>query len=116
MDRSLPPDVDRRAAHPSRGGISLTGPQRDRGVVYAYASANPIFYLGLIDRLEDGERLRNVTSNHGTFEYSREEFYRLLPNIARSASFRVGSRTHPGQCRYVTGRPPAMMQQLTAPD
>jgi hypothetical protein len=115
-DRPHPPGVDPRAATPWRGGRDVTPAQAARGVVYAYATANPTFFRALIDRLEPGEKVRNITSNHGNFEYSKEEFLATLPDIAASASYRTGTTSAPGACRYVTGNPSPELRSLKAPD
>lgn len=96
--------------------MELSADQVARGVVIAYATANPTFYRSVIDRLQPGEKVRNVTSNHKWYEYTREAFERLLPRIAASDSYRKGSKTAPGKARYVTGRPPVAMKEMVAPD
>lgn len=114
LDRPNPVDVDPRASKPWQQQ-PVTEAQAARGVVFAYTTANPAFYRAVIDRLRPGEKVRNV-SNHGTYEYGREEFLATLPEIARTASYRTGTPSAPGSCRYTTGSPSAAMKVLLAPD
>jgi hypothetical protein len=57
-----------------------------------------------------------VTTNHDWYEYSRETFESLLPRIAASDPYQKGSETAPDKARYVTGRPPAAIKHMRAPD
>jgi hypothetical protein len=114
FDRPRPDGLDGRAARPK--AMELTPDQVARGVVIAFETANPTFLRAVIDRLLPGEKVRNVTTNHKWYEYSRDDFERLLPRIAASDSYQKGSETAPGKARYVTGRPPAAMEQMIAPD
>lgn len=114
FDRPRPEGLDGRAARPKP--IDVTPDQVERGVVMAYQTANPTFYRSVIERLQPGEKVRNVTTNHAWYEYTRESFERLLPRIAASPSYQRGSDTQPGKARYVTGRPPAEMKNMLAPD
>lgn len=114
FDRPRPDGLDRRAARPK--AKDLKPDQVARGVVFAYETANPTFYRSVIERLQPGEKVRNVTSNHAWYEYTRDEFEMHLPGIASSPSYQTGTDAAPGKARYVTGRPPAGIVHLHAPD
>lgn len=116
LERPHPAGVDSRAAKPWKSEFPLTNEQIKRGVVFAYGNANPTFYRAVIDRLAPGERVRNVTTNHGAFEYTRDEFLATLPDIASSNSYTIGTTSAPGACRYTTGTPSPAMRKLQAPD
>ena len=60
--------------------------------------------------------MRNVTTNHGIFEYSREEFLRTLGEVAESDSYRIGPPSAPGSCRYTTGNPTDAMKKFRRKD
>jgi hypothetical protein len=114
LDRPLPEGLDRRA-HVPRTGRAPTPAEAARGVVFAYATANPTFYRAVIDRLAPGESFRMETQ-HGTFEMTRDDFHATLPAITRSASYQHGSDTAPGAARYVVGRAPRSLAALRAPE
>jgi hypothetical protein len=116
LERPHPAGVDPRAAKPWKSKFRLTDEQIKRGVVFAYGNANPTFYRAVIDRLGPGERVRNATTNHGAFEYTRDQFLATLPEIAGSASYTMGTTSAPGACRYTTGTPSPAMKTLRAPD
>ena len=115
LDRPHPAGLDPRAAKPG-ARADVTDVQAKRGVVFAYETANPTFYRAVNDRLQPGEKVRNVTVNHGTYEYTRDEFLATLPEIARTDSYRIGTKSAPGACRYTTGNPSPAMKTLKAPD
>ena len=104
LDRPLPPGLDDRAGVP-RSHRPPTAGEEARGVVVAYANANPTFYRALIERLRPGEKFRHETPL-GTFEMTRDEFEAALRAMVRSASYQRGTDGAPGAARYVTGRVP----------
>jgi hypothetical protein len=115
LDRPHPAGLDPKASKPTKVLEEITEEQARRGVVFAYFNGNPTFYRSVIDRLQPGERVRNET-NHGTFEYSRDEFLGELPEIANSDSYRVGPPSAPGSCRYTTGSPTPEMKRFIRAD
>jgi hypothetical protein len=111
-----PVQVDgRRCADPQD---AVRRRQIGRNVMFAYSTANPSFFRAVIDRLEPGEKVRNVTTNHGTYEYSREEFRTRLPDAARTDSYLTSTASAHAACRYVTGSPSegSPLKELLAPD
>ena len=115
LDRPHPPGLDPRAAKPG-ARPDVTEVQAKRGVVFAYETANPTFYRAVNNQLRPGESPQRHRYNHGTYEYTRDEFLATLPEIARTDSYRIGTKSAPGACRYTTGNPSPAMKTLKAPD